>query len=224
MEPKGDICVIISGGQYTPIIEKIKEDYVIASYVIACDKGFDYATRAGITPNLVIGDFDSCKEATRELLINIEEKKEFTIERYPSEKDDTDTMLAIKRALALGYRRICIYCGLGGRVDHLYANMQSLVYAAGQGVICSMEDEENCIYALGKGVLELPRREGWSVSLFAVTDVCRGITTKGLKYPLENGELVNSFPLGMSNEWIEEQATVELKEGIMLVMLSKKEA
>ncbi len=219
MESKEDVCVIISGGQYSPI--KTGN----AGYIIACDKGFEYAVHERIKPDFVIGDFDSCDENTKKLLTELEEKEaQLIIERYPSEKDDTDTMLAIKKALELGYQRIKIYCGLGGRLDHLYANMQSLVYGAKWGAVCSMEDADNVIYALGTGRLELPKRKGWSVSLFAVTDVCRGITTDGLKYPLRDGELVNSFPLGMSNEWIEESATVELKEGIMLVMLSRKEA
>ncbi len=208
-------CVIISGGHYTPIGE-----IEAADYVIACDKGFEYAIRDGIEPNLIMGDFDSCSDEVRVL---IEQERKVQVERYPSEKDDTDTMLAIKRALELGYRRIRILCGLGGRMDHLYANMQSLVYAAKRGGFCSVEDEENVIYAMGAGVLELPRRKGWSVSLFAVTDCCSGITTRGLKYSLDNGTLVNDFPLGMSNEWEAECASIEVKEGILLVMLSKKE-
>lgn len=208
-------CVIISGGYYSPIGRMDDADYVIA-----CDKGFDYAVREGITPHLIIGDFDSCSDEVRGL---IEQELKAQVERYPSEKDDTDTMLGIKRALERGCHRIRICCGLGGRMDHLYANMQALVYAAKRGVLCSVEDETNCIYAMGAGCIELPRREGWSVSLFAATDCCKGITTNGLKYPLDNGTLMNDFPLGMSNEWVADYAMVELKEGILLVMLSKKE-
>lgn len=216
MEPVGKNCVIISGGVFSTIGTITQEDYVIV-----CDKGYDYARIAGVEPNLIIGDFDSCSETTRQQLESIDVSAK--VERYPSEKDDTDTMLAIKRALELGCQRIRIYCGLGGRLDHFYANLQALVYAAKRGVLCTVEDDDNCIYAMGKGSLTLPKRDGWSISLFAATDVCQGITTRGLKYALEYGELVNSFPLGMSNEWAEEMATIELSEGILLVILSKKE-
>lgn len=225
MEHTEKKCVIISGGQYSPInIKKdtnelnVIVDYIIADYVIVCDKGYEYALCESIEPDYIIGDFDSCSDEIRAQVEHMEEN----VERYPSEKDDTDTMLAIKHALKLGYQRIDIRCGLGGRLDHLYANIQSLVYAARHGALCSMEDEENCIYAMGPGRIELPRRAGWSISLFAASDSCKGITTSGLKYSLNKGVLVNDFPLGMSNEWESEKAVIELEEGILLIILSKK--
>lgn len=215
MGAKGKLCVIISGGQYSPI--ELPE---AAEYVIACDKGYEYALRDRIKPDLVIGDFDSCNDEIRAQMEN--DKSDLIWERYPSEKDDTDTMLAVKRAIELGYQQIGIYCGFGGRMDHFYANIQSMVYAAKQGVACYMENRENYIYVQGPGRVELPRREGWSVSMFAATEVCSGITTTGVKYALKDGELTNSFPLGVSNEWDGELATVEVKAGVLLIMLADK--
>lgn len=203
---EGKTCMIITGGKYSPIRQTETTEYVIA-----CDKGYEYALQEGIEPDLIMGDFDSCSEIIKG-----------QVERYPSEKDDTDTMLAIKRALELGYRRIELCCALGGRIDHMYANIQSLVYAAKRGAIAYMEDEENYICAMGVGKIELPKRDGWSVSIFAATDVCGGITTTGLKYALKEGSLINSFPLGVSNEWESELATIEVKEGILLLVLADK--
>ncbi len=200
-------CLIISGGRQGPIPELYKN-----SYVIACDKGVAYAQAQGVAPDLVMGDFDSYGGPLPQGAEAI---------RLPPEKDDTDTMFAVKTALERGFTDLTLCCALGGRLDHLYANLQAAAYAAGQGARCVIADEENWITVLKDGSMLLPRREGFSLSLFAVSDTCQGVTVTGAKYPLKNAVLTNSFPLGVSNEWAEEEAVVEVREGTLLVILSK---
>lgn len=200
-------CIIISGGAFTRIPEE-----VLNSYVIACDKGYAYAKKQNIVPNLIIGDLDSYEG---DLPAGVE------VVKYPPEKDDTDTMIGVKTAIERGFRDLRIFCAFGGRLDHLYANFQTVIYAAKQGVNCRMEDENNVVFAVGKETVKLPRKEGYSLSLFAVTDVCQGVCVKGAKYPLENAKLTNSFPLGVSNEWKEDVVEICVQEGIMLIILSK---
>ena len=112
-------CLIISGGEYSPFPAP-EEDV----FVIACDRGYDYACRCGVKPDLVLGDFDSCRSPVAE---------DLPVETLPAEKDDTDTMHALRRALELGCTDIALVCALGGRLDHLLANLQTAVFAARQG-------------------------------------------------------------------------------------------
>ena len=82
-------CVIISGGNYAPV-EGVRED----DFVIACDKGYVYAQQAGVRPNLLVGDFDSYEGAL---------PSDLPVWRYKKEKDDTDTMIAIRYAVEQGF-------------------------------------------------------------------------------------------------------------------------
>lgn len=199
-------CLIISGGEFSPV-----EDYTDSDYIIACDKGYEYAVRCGITPDLTLGDFDSYSG----------EVKNCEVHRCKPEKDDTDTMLAIKEALKMGYKHLSLRCALGGRMDHLVANLQSIAYVANEGGVLDITDSNNVMYNLLPGVHHLKRREGYSLSFFSLSERCEDLSLKGVKYELHNGELTSSFPLGVSNEWTAEEAEVSFKAGILLVIMSK---
>ncbi len=200
-------CLIISGGQPSPIPETCK-----TSYVIACDQGFAYAMDQGVRPDLIIGDFDSYSGP---LPTDIE------ILRLPSEKDDTDTMTALKIALERGFRQFEICCALGGRLDHLYANLQTMAYAASHGASCFISDPDNWAAILTNDSITLPRREGFSLSVFSVSDLSQGVSLKGVKYPLTHASFSSSVPLGVSNEWTAEEAVITVEKGTLLLILSR---
>lgn len=200
-------CLIISGGQFSPFPPPAADEYVIA-----CDRGYDYACRCGIAPNLVVGDFDSCDSAVAEGI---------PVRRLPVEKDDTDTLSALRFALDQGFRDIRLVCALGGRLDHLIANLQAAIFAAVRGAQVRIQAEGTELITLRNGSLRLPRREGYSLSVFAAEGICRGVSIRGAKYPLENAELSLSFPLGVSNEWAGAEAEVQVEEGLLLIVLSR---
>lgn len=204
-----DSCVIISGGEFCPLPESEKN-----KYVIACDKGVLYAAQQGIKPDLIIGDFDSYDGTLPD---------DVEILTYPAEKDDTDTMIALKVAIGRGFDDVTVYCGFGGRLDHLYANFQTAVYGAEHGVTCRFADGSNEVIAVKDGKLELPAREGWALSVFAVSDECFGVSITGTKYELKDAKLTNTFPLGVSNQWMPcgEPARISVEEGILLIIVSK---
>ena len=201
------LCAIISGGDFSPL-DGIDE----ADFFIACDRGFEHAQRGGIKPDLLLGDFDSYSGALPE---------DTEILRLPVEKDDTDTMSAIRHALLLGYDRIRIYCALGGRLDHLYANIQSAAFAVRRGARVEITGNDAHIYMLSHGSISLPQSGGCSLSVFAVTDDCRGVSITGTKYELHSAVITNSFPIGVSNEWAGSEAVVSVDDGILAVMLCR---
>ena len=200
-------CVIISGGEYSPLEGLNPEDFVIA-----CDKGCEYAARAGLAPALIVGDFDSYAGPLPEGV---------PIERHRPEKDDTDTMLAVRLAVERGFEELELLCALGGRLDHALANIQALCFAAVRGLRPWMKDTRTEMTVLTGGRLTLSRREGWALSVFSLSDECLGLCLRGTKYPLENARLTNRFPLGVSNEWAGDTAEIELKSGLLLVVLAK---
>ena len=200
-------CIIISGGDFAPVPKPAEGEFVIA-----CDRGYTYAQRCGVTPDLVVSDFDSYEGAI---------EPGVDVRRFCPEKDDTDTMIAIKTAIGMGFTRATVYCALGGRLDHTLANLQSAVYAAEHGLEVSILSPDTEIYTLRNGRLCLPRRDGFSLSVFSTSGLCRGVSLRGTKYELNNVELTASFPLGVSNEWAGDTAVISVEDGVLQIVLSK---
>ena len=200
----GKRCLIISGGDFAPF-DQPEEDV----FVIACDRGYDYARRCGVRPDLVVSDFDSYSG---------EVESGIPVRHLPTEKDDTDTMSALRRALEAGCTEITLVCALGGRLDHSLANLQAAAFAAQRGASVRILSPDTEIQTLRNGTLRLPRREGWSLSVFSAGEVCRGVCIRGAKYPLTDAELRWDFPLGVSNEWAAEEAEISVREGTLLIV------
>jgi thiamine pyrophosphokinase len=200
-------CVIISGGDFHPIKGISRKDYVIA-----CDRGYAYAARCGIVPDLVVGDFDSYEGGIPETVPTV---------IYPREKDDTDTMIAVRTAVEKGFDEAIIYCALGGRFDHAFSNIQAAAFAVKKGLKVIIEDDHTQIlFADARGV-HIPKREGWSLSVFSLDDESTGVVLRGTKYTREGGTLHNTFPIGACNEWAEDSAFIQAERGLLMVVLSQ---
>lgn len=207
-EPKmGGKCVVITGGDFSPVPRPAPGDFVIA-----CDLGYEYALRCGLRPDLLIGDFDSYTGAL---------PADIPIERFRAEKDDTDTMIAVRYAIEHGFEEIELRCALGGRLDHTLANLQSMVFAAEHGLTATAGDQTTCIRTMTPGELVLSKREGWSLSVFAAKDLCTGVCIRGAKYPLDNADVTSSFPIGVSNAWKDGEAHISLGSGVLLIVMSR---
>ena len=182
--------------------------------VLCADGGWLVARGLGVRPELVIGDFDSSPEPAGNTL------------RVPAEKDDTDTLLCLKRGLALGCDDFLIVGGFGGRVDHTLANFQALHYAARRGARAVMRDGNSWAAAVCGGGIAVPADaagcgKGAKLSVFALSDVCRGVSIRGAKYALEDGTLTNAFPLGVSNEFAADTAEIAVREGALLAVVCR---
>ena len=202
-------CLIISVGEFHPLPDNLKYDYVIAP-----DHGYDYAMKMGIVPDLILGDFDSNN-------YDVSSVKDIPVEKFPVCKDDTDTMLSIKKALSLGYEHIIIVCALGARFDHSFANIQSMAYVAEHGGMCELFGSGEYLRTLFNSSVSLPKKENHSLSVFSLTDCCKGVSIHGAAYNCNNLTLTNTFPIGVSNNWCEEVVTVSVSSGILLIIESK---
>lgn len=207
-----EACLIISGGKMVDIdIHRVSADFIIA-----CDSGVDNAERYGIKPDLIVGDFDSISEAN---LKKMTEKK-LNYVRYPKKKDDTDTMIAVKHAIDMGFEYIKIICVFGGRLDHSIANIQAAHYAALRGAVVELIDKDNYAAVFMNAEMEFRKKEGFYLSVFSLSDKSVGVSVSGAEYELSEGELSNSFPLGVSNEFINEKAVVSVKNGCLMVVVA----
>ena len=201
-------CVIISGGEYGPIGPLEENDFIIA-----CDRGLVWCRQAGIVPDLLLGDFDSLPS---------EEAGQIPVLRYPVEKDDTDTMLAVRWAIAHEYDEVCLFCALGGSLDHLLANIQTLHFAAAAGLRASAVDACTELQVLAPGRYCFERRPGWKYSVFALTDQVGGLSILGSKYDVENVGLTNAYPLGVGNDF-KTDIEMSFQSGMAAVLLCSRE-
>ena len=191
--------------------EKLLKKIDKNSYIICADSGYAHARKCGITPDLIIGDFDSYKGAL---------PGDIPVITVPSEKDDTDTGLCISCAIERGFDDITIYGGLGGRLDHTVANLQLIASAAEKGVSIRLLDESDEVYAVCCGSIEIPRRENCYISVFSFSDMAEGVSETGVKYLLDNATLSGGFPLGVSNEFAADTAVISVRKGTLIVIVS----
>lgn len=178
------------------------------SYIIAADGGYLRLKEAGIAPSLVVGDFDSSKAP----------EAFYNVLTYPKEKDETDTMLAVKKGIEEGCEVFFIYGGTGGREDHTFANLQLLSYLADNGLRGFLLYGDMAASVIKNGSISFDRTEAGYISVFAFGDTAANVTVSGLKYSLKDAVLSKSFPLGVSNEFTGKPAEIKVEDGSVLVM------
>ncbi len=177
-------------------------------FVIAADGGLLYLNERQIVPDLIVGDLDSAKVVP--LADNVI--------RLPEEKDDTDMLAALKEGLARGCKEFHILGGAGGRLDHTLANLQCLAYLETLGVYGYLYDNNTVVTMLSQGSLFFPSMEEGVLSIFAFSEEVTGVYERGLKYTLENATVRNTFPIGVSNAFVGEEAIVSAGKGLLLVI------
>ena len=163
---------------------------------VCADAGLRAAQQLGIPPDFVVGDFDSLGSVPAE----------GNVVTYPAEKDDTDLLLAARYTIAnLQMLRLLADADTAG-----------ILIDAGHRVTLQRGGMWN-----SRQVYRKPQTGKWYLSLFAMTPVCEGITSAGVAYPLDHGTLRASYPLGVSNEILGEQAEISVEKGDLLVVQAK---
>ena len=192
----------------------LPEYYKDFECVICADSGYKHAKRLGIVPDVIVGDFDSYDG---ELPEGVE------VIRTVPEKDDTDTLMAIKKAIAMGYNEISLFGALGGkRFEHTIANIQTMMYARKHGCKLGIYGESTLLLQGTEDGEQnyLREDEGTYLSVFAMTESADIEYMRGVKYPLENYRMVQSFPIGVSNEITGTTADIKLKSGVVLIVMT----
>jgi thiamine pyrophosphokinase len=186
--------------------------------VIAADGGLLKAEAAGLQADVVVGDGDSLSaEKLAELRAAGVE-----VRLYPPEKDESDTELAVREAVARGAERVEIVGGLGGqRFDHALANAL-LLASPDLGADVALVDGPTTVRVV-TDELGIDGRRGDYVSLLPLSEEVVGVTTAGLAYPLSDATLRQGPTLGLSNELTSERATVRVERGRLAVIHTRRQ-
>lgn len=199
-------CFIFAAGTYYGMRER--PEYP-GDFVIAADAGYRICLREGITPQLLLGDFDS-----------MEPPAEFPhLCRLPVEKDETDTMAAIRVGLERGCTDFWIYGGTGGRrLDHTLANLQALLFLRRRGARGWLYGDGFVWTVIENETLRIRKAVDWGLfSAFCLGDRAEGVYEEGFQYPLEDAVLTPEFPLGVSNHILERSARITVGKGALAV-------
>ncbi len=196
-------CIIFCAAEFDGLAAPIPAD----ALVIAADGGFSLTQQLGVQPDLILGDFDSLGYVPKDSRV------------YPVEKDDTDAMLAVRAGLQQGCDNFLFYGALDGpRLDHTVANFQTLAFLACHGARGWLIGRDYIITVASRETLRFPASFGGILSLFCLGADIPDLSIRGLKYPLEHGSLSASFPLGVSNAFLNQPASVTLGDGLLLAM------
>lgn len=200
-------CVVIGGAditRYDRIRPYLRED----DFYICCDSGLKHRAGLDIVPDLIVGDFDSYEDPH----LDIE-----TI-TLPCEKDDTDTVFAVKEALSRGFEEFLLVGVIGGRLDHTLGNVSLLLMLHAQGKAAMAVDDFSELEIVDRRPVEIGDQYAF-FSLLNISGTARGITIQNAKYPLDGAEITCEYQYGISNEVLPGQAArVWVQEGRLLLI------
>ena len=196
-------CIIFCAGGFYGLAEPIAPE----DYILAADGGLSHVQALGLKPHGIIGDFDSLGYAPQ------------GAEVFPVEKDDTDSMLAIRQGLALGYDRFILYGSLDGpRLDHTIANLQALQFLADRGAQGYLVGQHYMATVIQNSAISFGPDAQGILSVFCMGSDAQGVTIEGLQYGLEDGTLSAGFPLGVSNHFVGKPSRIRVEKGSLLIL------
>lgn len=202
-------AVIFANGSLNPPVTLSAGDFIIAA-----DGGAKHCQALGLHPAVVIGDLDSLTQAELETL----KAQGAKIFQFPERKDFTDLELALVHARSLGMNEILILGALGERWDQTLANV-SLPAAFPDLNIKLVDGNQELFYLRSGETITVAGRPGDTLSLVALGDEARGITTTKLEYALTGESLPLGSTRGVSNVLLEAEAQVSLREGFLLCVV-----
>ena len=195
-------CIIFCAAGFDGLLFPIPEN----ALVIAADGGLRHTQALGLVPDVILGDFDSLGYVPADSRV------------FPVEKDDTDSMLAVRLGLQHGCDRFFLYGAMDGpRLDHTIANFQTLAYLATHGARGTLIGSRYIATVLRQETICFPAEAAGILSLFSLGDRAE-VTIAGLHYPLDRGTLTADFPLGVSNHFTGTPARITVHSGQVLAL------
>lgn len=205
-----NICYIFGAGEFDYNKIELKK----GDYVIAADGGFNHLEKINIVPDMLLGDFDSIEGVVQ---------NHKNIIKHPKEKDYTDLLLAVKEGLNLGFKTFVIYGAMGGRIDHTLSNIQTLAFISKNGARGYLVGQCKVITAITNDKLVLKSRKNGYISVFSNTESSKGVCIKNLKYEIDDYELKSYLPRGVSNEFIDKESEISVREGTLIITWYEEE-
>lgn len=198
-------------------LNKLKEMGSQVDYILSGDGGTDYCIKAGLIPDLVIGDLDSISEDS----LNVIRDNNIPIEKFPIKKDKTDSELAVYYMIDKGIKEITLIGAIGSRMDHTLANLLLLNKMMERGVKGKIVNENNTVYMVDDKIV-LPKIEGYYVSVIPVDLSGLVVSLKGFEYELDNVKIEFASTHGISNRITEGEGHVIVHKGKCFVIVSRE--
>ena len=211
-------CLVITGG---PIDLDFAGSFLRERSfhkIIAADAGLEAAKALGLVPDVIVGDLDTVEP---EVLEEFKKVEYIVWEVHRPEKDETDTELALNRAMASGCGEIAVLGATGGRLDHMMGNVHLLYPCLQKGIFAYLLDKQNKVYLLDRGK-DFFKETLWGkyISFLPLTQEVKGITLRGFRYPLTKKDIEIGTSLCISNELTEEEGRIEFDEGVLICVES----
>ena len=199
---------VIIGGADIKDYALIRSYFTQNDFYVYCDCGLKHIDGLGVIPDLIIGDFDS--HAQPEDMHNVIV--------LPVMKDDTDTIYAVKEGIRRGYEDFLMIGETGGRQDHNLGNIYALLMLAKSGKQAMIVDDYGEMSIITSGEIRHVKSGYKFFSLLNISGTSRGITITGAKYCLDDAEITPEYQYGISNEVINDEAVITLREGCLLLV------
>jgi thiamine pyrophosphokinase len=201
---------IFTGGEiYHQYIEEYPEE---GDLVISADAGYRNATLMGVHTNIIIGDFDSLGHVPDD----VDE-----VLQLPTEKDDTDTQIAVETAIERGADEIVIVGSTSGRLDHAMSTLAILEKYWDKRLSIYIVNGQNRVRFIKNSGFIIVRSQYKYFSLIAADEKVKGVSIEGAKYPLVNKTLFRNCQFAVSNEIVKNAALVSVKKGGIFIIESR---
>ena len=205
---------VIFGGYLKEINPQITDEIQDTDFIICADAGYKFVIDKGLKPDLIVGDFDSSvypKDADCEII------------KLPTHKDDTDLLFALRKALERGFRRFILTGVTGGRLDQTLATISTLNFLSEHTNDFYVFDLNTSVFVVNSELtLQKPNFDCY-FSVFSLCKKSEGVNITGSEYQVLNGEITDTFPIGVSNEFKENKVSISVKTGKLLVLVVKKD-
>lgn len=200
-------CIIIGAApiaNHAPLRAALRED----DFFIYCDGGLQHEAALGRAPDLIVGDFDSHERPDRPIETIV----------LPCEKDDTDTVFAVKEALTRGFDEFLLFGVVGGRLDHSLGNVSVLLFLHSRGIPATLFDDFSQMCIVG----QTPALVDDSFAYFSLLNIsgqAQGVYIQNAKYPLAGAQISCEYQYGVSNEPLPGQsAKIWVEKGKLLLI------
>lgn len=212
------VCIILNGeiknyDYIKNIINKNNYDYIVCA-----DGGANHSYNMGIIPDYIIGDLDSIYSE----IIEFYKLKDVKFEKFPSKKDETDTEICVYLASKLNAKEIDFIGALGGRLDHMIANINLLYYVRNKDIYTKIISEYEDIHIAINEEITINGNIGDTISVIPLNGDAKGVTLENLEYPLNNYDMKFYLPLGISNVMLDEKCSVKVEQGSLIIIKNKR--
>lgn len=211
------MTVLIFANGIIEDVEWVRPYLADATAVIAADGGTKHLYSLNYAPDIIIGDQDSLTETHRQWL----EQSGIQFTTYPTAKDETDLELALLYAVEKFDDEILLFGTLGGRLDHMLANILLLTHPRLNGRSIKLLTANETAWIVSDKTT-VHGTVGDTVSLIPLGGDVHIKATTGLQWPLNNDVLAFGLARGISNLLIHPTATLELHSGTLLCIHLKK--